>query len=120
MRRRTDLLIAPHRRLAVAAIEDVAVGILRPLRAAVPALRFAREGIRTPAGDRAGLLAVLRRDADRPSAALILALVDPSRIAPSRVLRCPGSGGEGEEEGHGEDRRASRRRSWWNRHDDGN
>src|SRR5881397_3126658 len=61
---RTELLIAPYRRLAGAAVEDGAVGILRPLRAAGPALRLARERTRPPAGGRAGLLAVLRRDAD--------------------------------------------------------
>src|SRR5262249_8656845 len=95
-RARDGSLIAPHRGLAGAAVQQVAVLILRPLRAARPPLRLARERARTAAGRRAGLLAVLRRDADRVVAALVLALVDPSCVAPARVLRGPGCGGEGE------------------------
>src|SRR5262249_45805785 len=97
-------LVAPYRCLAVAAIHHVAVGVLHPLPAARAALATAHERTRHPARIHARLLAPVRGDPDGGIAALGLAGVDPSRVAPPRVLGRPGVAGEGEEKDDHEDR----------------
>src|SRR5262249_42880428 len=101
-RRRLDRsLVAPDRRLAVAAPQDVAVGVLRPLRAARPLLSAARERARPSARGRACLLAVLGCDADRGVAAVTLARVDPPGVAPPGILRRDRAGRTSEEQRDG-------------------
>src|SRR5262249_6639408 len=92
-------LVAPYRCLAVAAIHHVAVGVLHPLPATGAPLATAHERARHPPRIHARLLAPVRGDPNGGIAALGLAGVDPSRVAPTRVRVRPAvAGGEGEEE----------------------
>src|SRR5262249_56041886 len=100
-------LVAPDRRLAVAAVHRRAVGVLHALQAAGGPLASATdEWARHAARVGTGFLAVPRSDSDGLIAAISLAGIDPARVAPARVLRREGAAREGEQGDGGESRDA--------------
>src|SRR6516164_6988287 len=91
-------LVAPDRRLAVAAVHHRAVGVLHPLPAArAPLASATDEWARHAARVGTGFLAVPRGDSDGLIAAISLAGIDPPRVAPARVLCRHGAAHRGEE-----------------------
>src|SRR5262249_13711604 len=100
-------LVAPDRRLAVAAVHHRAVGVLHRLPAArAPVASATDEWTRDAARVGARLFAPPRGDSDGLIAAISLAGIDPARVAPARVLRREGAAREGEQGDGGESRDA--------------